>query len=44
MLLFISGCAKEVKKDGRPNWIDQPEPGFVEKGDSQVHGSVVQED
>ena len=43
MLLLVFGCTKEIKKDGRPDWIDKPEPGFVEKGDSQVHGSISQE-
>jgi hypothetical protein len=42
-LLMISGCAQEVKKDDRPDWIDNPDPYFVGKCATHVKGLIEQE-
>ena len=42
-LLMLSGCAKEVKKNDRPDWIDKPENNFVGKCSTHVRGSIAQE-
>ena len=42
-LLILSGCATEVKKNDRPDWIDKPENNFVGKCGTHVRGSIAQE-
>ena len=41
--LILSGCAKEVKKPDRPEWIDRPEPNFVGICATHVKGAAAQE-
>ena len=41
--MLISGCAEEVKKNNRPDWIDKPEPNFVGKCATHVKGAIAQE-
>ncbi|MBE9559833.1 MAG: hypothetical protein IMF15_03545 [Proteobacteria bacterium] len=43
ILLLFSGCAKEVKKNDRPDWIDTPENNFVGKCATHVRGAIAQE-
>jgi len=43
VLLLISACAEEVKKNDRPDWIDNPEPNFVGKCATHVKGAIAQE-
>ena len=44
VLLLISGCAeKEVKKNNRPDWIDEPDGYFVGKCATHVRGAIAQE-
>jgi len=43
VFLMFSGCAKEVKKNNRPDWIDKPEPNFVGKCATHVKGAIAQE-
>ncbi len=43
ILLMISACTGEVKKDDRPDWIDNPEPDFVGKCATHVMGLIAQE-
>jgi len=43
ILLVISACADEVKKDDRPHWIDNPDPYFVGKCATHVKGLIAQE-
>ncbi len=45
VLLVFSGCSKEVKdnNNGRPDWIDKPEPNFVGKCGTHVKGTIAQE-
>ncbi len=42
-LLIFSGCAKEVKKNDRPDWVDKPENNFVGKCATHVRGAIAQE-
>ncbi len=42
-LLIFSGCAEEIKKPDRPDWIDKPEPNFVGKCATHVKGLIAQE-
>jgi len=43
VLVLISACAKEVKKDNRPDWIDKPDGYFVGKCTTHVKGLIAQE-
>ena len=44
VLLMLYGCAaEEVKKNERPDWIDNPEPNFVGKCATHVKGLIAQE-
>lgn len=43
VLLLVVGCAKEVKKDGRPEWIDTPEPNFVGQCTTHAESVIAQE-
>jgi len=43
VLFMVSGCAEEVKKNDRPDWIDNPEPNFVGKCATHVKGVIAQE-
>jgi len=43
VLLMFSGCGKEVKKNNRPNWIDNPDGNFVGKCTTHVRGAIAQE-
>ncbi len=43
LLLLISACAKEVKKNDRPEWIDKPQGYFVGKCATDVKGLIAQE-
>ena len=43
ILLLLSACAKEVKKNDRPDWIDKPENNFVGKCATHVKGIIAQE-
>jgi hypothetical protein len=43
VLFMIPGCAGEVKKNERPDWIDNPEPNFVGKCATHVKGLIAQE-
>ena len=43
VLLLISACAEEVKKNDRPDWIDNPEPNFVGRCATHVKGAIAQE-
>jgi len=43
-LFLLSGCAEEVKKYDRPEWIDNPEPNFVGKCATHVKGAIAQEE
>ena len=43
ILLMISACTGEVKKDDRPDWIDNPAPYFVGKCATHVKGLIAQE-
>ena len=43
LLLLISACAKEVKKNDRPEWIDKPQGYFVGKCATHVKGLIAQE-
>ena len=40
---MVSACTGEVKKDERPDWIDNPEPNFVGKCATHVRGLIAQE-
>ena len=42
-LFILTGCAKVVKKNDRPDWIDKPENNFVGKCATHVKGIVAQE-
>ena len=42
-LFILTGCAKEVKKNDRPDWIDKPENNFVGKCATHVKGAIAQE-
>ena len=42
-VLLLSGCAAEVKKNDRPDWIDKPENNFVGKCGTHERGSIAQE-
>ncbi len=51
VLLLMTGCAKEVKKDeplekknDRPDWIDKPEPNIVGKCGAQAEGQSHKND
>ncbi len=41
-LLAVS-CAGEVRKNDRPDWIDNPEQNFVGKCGTHVMGAIAQE-
>jgi len=41
LLLILSACAEEIKKDERPNWIDNPEPDYVGKCATHVMGLIA---
>lgn len=43
LLITVSSCAKEVKKNDRPDWIDQPDGYFVGKCATHVKGGIAQE-
>jgi len=43
ILLLVSACAKEVKSNDRPNWIDSPGENFVGKCATHVKGTIAQE-
>lgn len=43
IFLGLSACAKEVKKDNRPDWIDKPDGYFVGKCATHVKGLIAQE-
>lgn len=43
VFLLAVGCAKEVKNDGRPDWIDKPDNNFVGKCGAHVKGAIAQE-
>ena len=43
VLVLISACAKEIKKDNRPDWIDKPDGYFVGKCATHVKGLIAQE-
>jgi hypothetical protein len=43
VLVLISACAKDVKKNDRPDWIDNPDPNFVGKCATHVKGRIAQE-
>ncbi len=44
ILIILSRCAKEVKKNNRPDWIDNPEPNFVGRCATHVKGFNAQEE
>mgnify|MGYP006921596522 CR=1 FL=1 len=43
LLIMLSACTETVKQDGRPDWIDKPEPYFVGKCTSDVLDLAAQE-
>lgn len=43
LLIVITGCGKEVKKNDRPDWIDNPDGNFVGKCATHVRGAIAQE-
>ena len=43
VLFMILGCAGEVQKNDRPDWIDNPDPYFVGKCATHVKGLIAQE-
>jgi hypothetical protein len=42
-LIAITGCGKDVIKNDRPNWIDNPDGNFVGKCATHVRGAIAQE-
>ena len=43
ILVLISACAKEVKQNDRPDWIDKPQGYFVGRCATHVNGPIAQE-
>ncbi len=43
VLVLISSCAKEVKQNNRPDWIDKPDGYFVGRCATHVKGPIAQE-
>jgi len=43
LLLFVSACAEQVKKNDRPDWIDKPDGYIVGKCATHVKGVIAQE-
>ena len=43
LLLSMAGCGENVKKNDRPNWIDNPDGNFVGKCATHVRGAIAQE-
>ena len=42
-LIVISSCGKDVIKNDRPDWIDNPDGHFVGKCATHVRGAIAQE-
>ncbi|VAW51181.1 hypothetical protein MNBD_GAMMA05-1035 [hydrothermal vent metagenome] len=42
-LLMLAGCSKDVIKNDRPNWIDNPDGNFVGKCATHIRGAIAQE-
>jgi hypothetical protein len=43
LLLLVSACAEQVKKNDRPDWVDKPDGYIVGKCATHVKGVIAQE-